>query len=84
MDKSLFDGNTTLLEIGEENDKHRYLYIGADMICSFITNDKIYKYISNMGTNLTPYIVAVNHENLYFLTPHFKFSKREKLMIINY
>ena len=41
LDKSMFDGNTTLLEISEKNDKHRYLFIGGDIICSFLTNDNI-------------------------------------------
>ena len=41
FDKSVFDGNTILLEISEENDKHRYLYIGGDMICSFVTKGNI-------------------------------------------
>ena len=50
FDKSVFNGNTNLLKISEESDKHRYLYFGGDMICSSLTNDKIYKYISNMGT----------------------------------
>ena len=53
FDKSVFDGNTILLKISEENGKHRYVYIGGDMICSFLTSDNIYKYISNMGNNLT-------------------------------
>ena len=53
-DKEVFDGNTILLKICEENNKHRYVYIGDDKLCSFLTNDKIYKYISNMGNNLTP------------------------------
>ena len=48
-DKEVFDGNTILLKISEENDKHRYLYIGGDKICSFLTNDKIYKYIQIWG-----------------------------------
>ena len=39
FDKSVFDGNFILLKISEENDKHRYFYIGGDMICSFLTND---------------------------------------------
>ena len=42
-DKEVFDGNTFLLEIGKENNKHRYVCIGGDMVCSFLTNDKIYK-----------------------------------------
>ena len=80
FDKSVFDGNTTLLKISEEFDKHRYFYIGGDMICTFLTNDKIYKYASNMGNNLTLYSIAVGYKNVYFLTPHFEFVKR-KLVI---
>ena len=41
LGKSVFDGNTILLKIGEENDKHRYVYIGGVTICSFRTNDNI-------------------------------------------
>ena len=33
-----------------------------------------------MGNNRTPYSIAVGHENIYFLTPHFKFIKREKVI----
>ena len=68
-DKEVIDGNTILLKIGEENNKHRYLYIGGDMVCSFLTNDRIDKYISNMGNNLTPYSIAIGLENVYYLTP---------------
>ena len=32
-----------------------------------------------MGNNLTPYSIAVGHENVYCLTPHFKFFKREMI-----
>ena len=69
-----------MLKIGEENDKHSYVYIGGDMICSFLTNDEIYKYISNMGNNLTPYSVAIGWENIYFLTPCFKFINKRKII----
>ena len=48
------------------------------MICSCLTNDIDYNYISNIGKNLTPYNVAVGHEHV-FLTPHFKFIEREKI-----
>ena len=34
------------------------------MICSFLTNGLIYKYISNMGKKLTPYSIAAGHENV--------------------
>ena len=33
-----------------------------------------------MGNNLTPYSIAVGDENIYFLTPQFKFIKREKII----
>ena len=79
LDNKVFDGNTILLEIGIENNKHRYIYIGGDMVCSFLTNDKIYKYISNMGNNLTPYSIAIGWENIYYLTPYFKFIKKENI-----
>ena len=45
FDKKCFVGNTILPKMGEENNKHRYVYIGGDMVCSFLTNDKTYKYI---------------------------------------
>ena len=79
FDKSLFDGNTILLKVSEECNRHRYVYIGGDMLYSFLTNDNNYKYVSNMGNNLTLYSVAVGHENICFLTPHFKFIEREKI-----
>ena len=79
FDKSVFEGNTILLKISEENDKHRYLNVGGDMICSFLNSDKIYKYISNIGINLTTLSIAIGEENFYFLTPHFMFIKREKI-----
>ena len=65
-DRSVFDGNTILLRIAEENNKHKFLYIGGDMLCSFLTNDRIYKYISIMGNNLAPYGIAISGENTYF------------------
>ena len=40
-DREVFKGNTNFLEIGKENNKHRYVYIGGDQVCSFLTNDKI-------------------------------------------
>ena len=78
LDKSVFDGKTILLEMSEESNIQRYVYIGGNMICSFLTNDKIYKYISNMGNNLTSYIIAIGMENVYFLTLYFKFFNKEK------
>ena len=78
-DKKDYDGNTILVKISEENNKHRYVYIGGDMVCSFLTNDKIYKYISNMRNNLTPYSIAIGWKNIYFLTPYFRVIKKENI-----
>ena len=41
LDKSVFSGNTILLKISEENIKNRYVYVGANKLYSFITNDHI-------------------------------------------
>ena len=79
LNKSVFDGNFILLKTSEENDKHRYLYTGGDMICSFLTNDKICKYIPNMGNNLTPYSIAIGEENIFFLTQKFRVVEKEKI-----
>ena len=79
FDEKVFDGNTILLKVSEENEKHKYVYIGADMVCSFMTSDKTYEYISNMGDNLSPYTVATGEKNYYLLAPNFKFIKKEKI-----
>ena len=78
-DRKVFDGNTILLYIGVENNKYKYVYIGGDQLCSFLTNDKIYNYISNMGNNLTPYSIAFGYENIYYLTPYFKYTKNASI-----
>ena len=78
-DREVFNENTILLQVGEENNKHRYVYIGGDMVCSFLTNDKIYKYISNMGNNLTPYTIAIGWENVYYSTPYFRYIKKKNI-----
>ena len=78
FEKSVFDGNTILLELSEENDKHRHLYIGGDLICSFLNSDNIFRYVSNMGNNLTPYSIAIGEENTYFLTPLSRFMKNDR------
>ena len=41
FDKSVFDGNTVFIKISEEHGRHRYVFIGGNMICSFLTNDNI-------------------------------------------
>ena len=79
FDKDVFDGNTFLLKISEENGKHKYVYIGGDMVCSFTTTDCIYEYISNMGNELCPYSEATGGENYYLLAPNFKFNKKDEI-----
>ena len=41
FDKACFDGNTILLKVGIEYGKNKYVYIGGDMVCSFLTSDNI-------------------------------------------
>ena len=79
FDKSCFDGNTILLKVGIENGKNKYVYIGGDMICSFMTSVNIYEYISNMGNNLSPYSIATGEKNYYLLAPNFSFIKKDKI-----
>ena len=79
FNKNVFDGNTFLLRVSEKIDENKFLYVGGDMVRSFLTNDKIYEYISNMGNNLIPYSIAIGEENIYFLTPHFEYFKRENI-----
>ena len=43
LDKLVIGEKTNLLKISEKKDKHRYLQNGGGMICSFLTDDKIYK-----------------------------------------
>ena len=49
------------------------------MVCSFMTSDNIYEYISNMGNNLCPNSVATGEEKNYLLAPIFKFIKKDKI-----
>ena len=78
-DKEVFDVNTILPKVALENGKHKYVYIGGDMVCSFMTSDDIYEYISKMGNNFCPYSVATGEENYYLLTSNFKFIKKDKI-----
>ena len=79
FNKGCFDGNTILLKVCTENGKNKYVYIGGDMVCSFMTSDNIYKYVSSMGNNLSPYSVATGSENYYLLAPSFSFIKKDKI-----
>ena len=79
FNKGCFNGNTFLLKVGIENGKHKYVYIGGDIICSFMTSDIIYEYVSNMGNNLCPFSVATGEENYFLLATNFKFIKKDKI-----
>ena len=79
FDKKVFDGNTILLKISEENGKHKYVYIGGDMVCSSVTSDSFCDYISNISNNFCPYSIALGEENYYLLAPNFKFIKKDKI-----
>ena len=78
-DKNVFDGNKIWLKVSEENNKHRYVYIGGDMVYSFLTNDRIYKNIIKMGNILSPYSIGTGEENYFLLAPNFKFIKKDKI-----
>ena len=84
FDKSIYDWHSILLGTSNENNKHRWVYNVGDKVCSFVTDDDIYKYISNMGLNLTPYSVAVGEENIYFLLHISSILKEIGLMIVKY
>ena len=79
LDKSVFDGNTILPKISQECGRRRYICIGGDMVCSSLTNDDIHEYKSNVESNLTPDSIAIGEENIYFLTPQFKFIRRDTI-----
>ena len=79
FDKECFNGNTIFLKVCIENGKNKYVFVGGDMVCSFMTNDNIYEYISNMNNNLTPYSFAIGDEIYYLLTPNFSFIKKDKI-----
>ena len=79
FDKSCFDGNTILLKVGIENGRNKYVYIGGDMVSSFMTSDNIYDFLSNIADNLSPYSLATGEENYYLLAPNFSFFKKDKI-----
>ena len=70
------------LKKSDENGKHKYVYIGGDMVCSFMTSDNKYEYISNKGNNLCPYNVATGEKSYCLLAPNFKFIKKRMRLII--
>ena len=79
FDKNVFDGNTFLLKLCEENNNQKYVYIDGVMVCTFMTSDSYYEYISNMGNSFFPYSMATGEENYYLLAPNFEFIKKDKI-----
>ena len=79
LNRSVFDGNTFLPKVGEENGTHKCVYFEGDMVCSFMTSDNIHDYISNMGKNLCAYSVATGEENYSLLAPNFKIIEKNKI-----
>ena len=54
------------------------------MVCSFLINDKIYKYISNMGKKLLTYSIAIGEEKIFSFQLHIASLLKEKtLKILN-
>ena len=71
LDDSVFNGNTILHEISEENNKNRYVYIGGDKIYFFKTDDHVPRYVFNMGNNMIPYSTAVGEKmDTFFSSLH--------------
>lgn len=58
-------GNSILLYIGEQNEKHRYVFIG-DQIYEFSTNRRIKSFLSPVGNSDVPYPTAMDGKNVYF------------------
>ena len=79
LNKSVFDGNIILLKLSEEKGRNKYVYIGGDMVFSFMTSGNICDFVPNMAINLCPYSVATGEKNYYLLAPNFKFNKKDKV-----
>ena len=77
LNKRCYNGNTISFKMSGECDKKRYLYISGNTICSFLTDDNLYKYVPNMGDNLIPNIMAIGEKNNCFLTPYFKIIRKK-------
>ena len=82
FDKKVFDGNTILLKTSEEDENYKYVYIGGDMVCSFMTSDNIFEYIWIMGKKLCHIVwLQVKKITICWLQI-LNFSKTIRLIII--
>ena len=59
-DKDDFDGNTLLLECGD----NEYVYVSGLEIFKFKADDKIRDYISLMGNNMIPYAIIIGEKHI--------------------
>ena len=50
-----------------------YIIIGNRGVYSFQTEDKIFKFTSNVGNNQVPYAVAYGERNIYYLSDRYQF-----------
>ena len=75
LDKTDFDGNTDLLECGD----NKYVYISGLENFDFKTSDKFLDYISLMGKNMVPYTFAVGEIFTYFISTLYKFIENDKI-----
>ena len=74
-DRSIFDGNTLLLEF----ENNEYVYISGLEIIKFKTEDKIIDYISLMGENMIPYAFCIGEKYTYFIYYRYKFIENDKI-----
>ena len=77
QDRDDFNGNTLLLEC----DNNEYIYIGGFEIVKFQIEqeDKIIAYISLMGNNMIPFVIAVGEKYTYFLYNRYRFIESDKI-----
>ena len=74
-DSSDFDGNTILLECGD----NEYMYISGLEISKFKTDDKIIDYISFMGNNMCLYADMIGEQYTSFTDHLYKFIENDKI-----
>ena len=75
LDSVDFDGKTILLEL----DDIKHVYISGLDIFEFRTSNKIKDYISLIGNNMVPYVIAVGSRYTYFISQHYKFIENGKI-----
>ena len=74
-EKSDFDGNTILLECGDND----YVYFSGLEISKLKIDDKILDFISLLGNNMCPHPFTVGEKYTYFISNHYKFIENDKI-----